>query len=118
MNVEDELIKILDGFNFPSWLMHTMPAKQKYPDSFFTFLSTDAPFTAYYNNQPHAIVWTFMIGFYSSDPDQVRSVPLELARRLMAAGWILEGPGVDVKSDEPTHTGRRITAHYIQRLEE
>ena len=116
MNVKDELIKILDGFNFPSWLMHTMPAKQKYPDAFFTFLSTDAPFTAHYNNQPHAIVWAFMIGFYSSDPDQVESVPLELARRLMAAGWIVEGAGEDVPSDEPTHTGRRITAYYIQKI--
>jgi len=118
VSVKEELKKILDGFGLPSWLMHTMPAKQRYPDSFFTYLSADARFTALYNNRPHAAIYSFMIGFYSSDPDKVESVPLELARRLMDAGWIVEGPGDDVQSDEPTHTGRRITAHYIQRLEE
>jgi len=116
MNAKEELKKIFDGFGWPSWRMHTMPQKQRYPDAFFTYLSADAPFVAHYNNRPHAVVYSFMIGFYSSDPEKVESVPLELARRLMAAGWTVEGPGDDVKSDEPTHTGRRITAHYIQRI--
>lgn len=118
MSVKNELLNILDGFGYESWLMHTMPAKKKYPDSFFTFLSIDAPFTAHYDNGPHAAVWAFWIGFYSNDPDQVESVPLELTKRLRAAGWIVEGLGEDVQSDEPTHTGRRITAYYVQRLED
>lgn len=118
MSVKSELIKVLEGFGYPCWLMHTMPAEEVYPESFFTFLAIDAPFSAHYDNGPHAVIWSFWIGFYSSDPEKVESVPLELARRLIAAGWIVEGLGEDVQSDEPTHTGRRLTVHYIQRLKE
>ena len=118
MGVKSELIEILDSFGFPSWLMHTMPADTVYPESFFTFLNIDAPFTAHYDNGPRAVIWSFWIGFYSSDPALVESVPQELARRLMAAGWVMEGMGEDVQTDEPTHTGRRLTAHYIHKFKE
>lgn len=118
MSVKDNLIDVLRGFGYSWWLMHTMPADEAYPDSFFTFLAVDAPFAAHYDNAPHAVVWAFMIGFYSNDPEKVERVPLELARRLRAAGWIVEGLGEDVQSDEPTHTGRRITAYYVQHINE
>lgn len=117
MNVKDKLIEVFDGFGYPSWLMHTMPADEVYPDAFFTFLAADAPFAMHYDNAPHAVAWAFAIGFYSNDPVKVDSVPLELARRLLAAGWIVEGLGEDVQSDEPTHTGRRITAYYVQNID-
>lgn len=116
MSVKSDLIAIFDEMGYPSWLMHTMPASLAYPESFFTFLSTDAPFEAHYDNQPHSVVWGFMIGFYSSDPEKVERVPLELAQRLRAAGWVFPGLGEDVESDEPTHTGRRFTAWYVQNI--
>ena len=118
MTAKEQLIEIFDGFGYPSWLMHTMPADEAYPDAFFTFLAVDAPFTAHYDNAPHAVAWAFMVGFYANNPALVDSVPLELARRLRAAGWIAEGLGEDVQSDEPTHTGKRITAYYVQHIEE
>lgn len=117
MSVKEQLIEIFDGFGYDHWLMHTMPADEVYPDNFFTFLAVDAPFTAHYDNAPHAVAWAFMIGFYSNDPAKVDSVPLELAKRLRAAGWIVDGLGEDVQSDEPTHTGRRITAYYVQHID-
>ena len=117
MSVKDKLIEALNGFGYDSWLMHTMPADEAYPDNFFTFLAVDAPFAAHYDNAPHAVAWAFMIGFYSNDPALVDSVPMELALRLRAAGWITDGVGEDVQSDEPTHTGRRITAYYVQNID-
>ena len=42
---------------------------------------------------------------------------MELTKRLLAAGWSVPGAGEDVPSDEPTHTGWRITAYYVQNLE-
>lgn len=116
MGVKAELETIFDAMGYPWWLMHTMPADEIYPESFFTYLAGDAPFTEYYDNQPHAVVHNFMIGFYSSDPEKVEAVPLELAQRLRAAGWRFPGLGEDVESDEPTHTGRRFAAQYVQRL--
>ena len=116
MSVKDKLQEVLDGFGFRSWLMHTMPEDEEYPESFFTFLSIDAPFDVYYNNAPHSVVWAFWIGFYSSDPDKVNDIPLELAKRLHAAGWVVPGLGEDVPTDEPGYTGRRITAYYVQTI--
>lgn len=117
MSVTDNLISIFDEIGYPSWEMHTMPADEVYPESFFTFLAVDAPFTAHYDNAPHAVAWAYMIGFYTSDPAKADSMPMELARRLMAAGWITDGLGESVKSDEPTHTGRRITAYFVQNID-
>lgn len=115
--MKSQLIEILEGMGYETWLMHTMPSSKKYPDSFFTYMAIDAPFKAHYNNRPHAIVWAFWIGFYSSNPALVESVPLELSKRLRAAGWVVPGLGEDVQSDEQTHTGWRITAYYVQNLE-
>lgn len=116
MSAKDNLKEVLDGFGFKSWLMHTMPEDEVYPDSFFTYLSIDAPFEAHYDNAPHAVAWTFWIGFYSNDPDQVDSIPLELANRLRAAGWVVPGLGEDVQTDEPSHTGKRLTAYFVEKL--
>lgn len=118
MGPRTELLEIFDGLGFPAWLMHTMPATLQYPESFFTYLSFDAPFTAHYDNQPHSVMWGFMIGFYSSDPEKVERVPLELAKRLRTAGWVVPNAGEDVQSDEPTHTGRRITAWRAQHIDD
>lgn len=114
MSAKSDLIAIFDEFGYPHWLMHTMPARQEYPESFFTFLTTDAPFEAHYDNQPHSVVWYFEIGFYSSDPEKVARIPLELAKRLRAAGWFVPGLGSDAQSDEPTHTGWHFTAMCVQ----
>lgn len=116
MGAKSDLIDIFDEMGYPHWLMHTMPASEPYPESFFTFMVTEAPFEAFYDNQPHSIVWGFAIGFYSSDPALMESVPLELARRLRAAGWVVPDAGEDVPSDEPTHTGWRMSAWHVQRI--
>ena len=116
MDAKDRLKEVLDSFGFDSWLMHTMPEDEAYPDSFFTYLSIDAPFTAHYDNAPHAVVWAFWIGFYSNDSERVASVPLELAKRLRAAGWTVPGLGEDVQSDEPDWTGKRLTAYFVENL--
>lgn len=114
MGAKSELIAILESMGFEVWLMHTMPKHYKYPESFFTYLAIDAPFVAHYDNRPHAVAWAFWIGFYSSKPELVESVPVELARWLQAAGWTVPGLGEDVEADERTHTGWRITAYYVQ----
>lgn len=115
--MKSKLLAILEGMGYETWLMHTMPLSKKYPDSFFTYMVIDAPFKAHYDNRPHAIVWGFWIGFYSSNPSLVESVPMELTKRLLDAGWSVPGAGEDVPSDEPTHTGWRLTAYYVQNLE-
>ena len=39
---------------------------------------------------------------------------LEAKALLKSAGWIVNGAGYDIASDEPTHTGRGLTILYRQ----
>lgn len=117
MSAREEIFNIIEATGFPCWKMHEMPADTVYPSSFFTYLCEDAPFSEYYDNKPTAIIWTFAIGFYSDNPHLVNSEMNELIERLLSAGWIVDGAGEDVQSDEPTHTGRRIAAYKIDYFE-
>lgn len=114
MGARQELIGIFEDMGRKHWLMHTMPPDEAYPASFFTFLCEASPYGEYYDNRPCAVIWTFGIGFYSNDPLEVESVPNDLISRLLSLGWIVPDKGEDVQSDEPTHTGRRITAYKIE----
>lgn len=108
----DALIQLLEALGYPVYRQGSVT--QEYPDSFFTFWNTDSPDHAHYDNQTYGTAWAFMVNFYSIDPDLTYSV-LELARTsLKAAGWIVDGQGYDVNSDEPTHTGRGFTSYFLE----
>lgn len=113
MNARDEVVGIIEETGYPCWLMGQMPADEKYPHSFFAYLCESAPHGEYYDNKPCSTIWTFGIGFYSDDPFLVESETNDLVERLLSAGWVVDGSGEDVQSDEPTHTGRRIVAYKI-----
>lgn len=117
MNARNEVFNIIEATGLPCWKMHEMPAETIYPPSFFTYLCESAPFGEYYDNKPFTVLWTFGIGFYSDDPRKVESETSELIKRLLSAGWTVDGKGEDVQSDEPTHTGRRIVAQKIDYFE-
>lgn len=113
MNARAEIEKLFEATGFPYWKMHEMPSDTIYPSSFFTYLCESAPFAEFYDNEARAIVWTYAIGFYSDDPHVVNDEMNDFIKSLLSAGWIVDGAGEDVESDEPTHTGRRITAYKI-----
>lgn len=117
MSATQELFSIFEAMGCEYWIMHQMPANTVYPSSFFTYMTTDAPFVAHYDNMPHAVAWAFMVGFYTDDPGSIDIKILEFVGRLQAAGWIVAGLGEDVQSDEPTHTGRRLTIAKIEQYE-
>ena len=88
---------------------------EAYPESFFTIWNDETDDYTHYNNAPIAYVWTFSINFYSVDPELVNTVLLQAKEKLKENGWIIGGKGYDVATDEPTHTGRAITALYIEK---
>ena len=51
---------------------------------------------------------------YSSDPELTYSVLLDARSALKAEGWICQGKGFDVQSDEETHTGRGLNVIYME----
>ena len=106
--MEDELIEILSTFDYPVYRQGSLSEDEAYPTTFFTFWNYDTPDHNHYDNDNYGWEWGFNVYVYSSDPEATYSL-LDFARQaLKEAGWVVQGKGFDVQSDEPTHTGRGI----------
>ena len=112
--MEDLLISTLEALGYPVKLQGSILPDEPYPDSFFTYWNDSADGTSYYSNDERAILWSYSLNFYSTDPVLVNTKLLEAKALLKSAGWVVSGAGYDVASDEPTHTGRGITILYRQ----
>ena len=108
--MKNELITILEAAGFPARLQGSLAKDERYPESFWTFWNFETPET-YFDNMPVNAVWGFWIFFFSSDPALVESESTAAIKRLRAAGWTVAGRGEDAASDEPSHTGRRLTIY-------
>lgn len=114
--MEDLLISTLESLGYPVRLQGSLLENETYPDSFFTFWNDSADGTGFYSNDETAILWSYSLNFYSTDPVLVNTKLIETKRLLRDAGWIVSGAGYDVPSDEPTHTGRGMSLMYRQWL--
>lgn len=113
--MKDILINILEAFGYPVFLQGSL-GDNPYPESFFTFWNNDSYDEQFYDNVEHSTIWSFDVNFYSVDPALVNSILLDVKRQLKSNGFIVSGAGHDVASDEPTHTGRGLTALYIEKI--
>ena len=111
--MKSELITILETFNFPVFLQGSMSQDASYPSTFFTFWNNDSYDYDHFDNAPMGYVWDFDINLYSNDPQTVNETMPQVISALKENGWIVSGQGRDVPSDEATHTGRAITALYL-----
>lgn len=114
--MEDLLISTLESLGYPVRLQGSLLENESYPDSFFTFWNDSADGSSFYSNDEKAILWSYSLNFYSTDPVLVNTKLIEAKRLLRDAGWIVSGAGYDVPSDEPTHTGRGMSLMYRQWL--
>ena len=107
-----------DSFkDYKIYLQGSMSKDEAYPDSFFTYFNNTSDDDGFYNNDNTRVVWDFDLNFYSVDPELVNSVLLTAKTALKAVGFIPDGSGYDVMSDEPSHTGRGMNLLYMQRKE-
>lgn len=117
MSVKELLIETIEkGFNLPVILQGSMSDDEKYPDEFFTFFNNDSFDLSFYDNSENVTVWDFDLNFYSNNPEHVNSYLMDAKKELKKAGFIVDGAGHDVLSDEPTHTGRGITVLYVEKV--
>ena len=114
--MEDLLISTLEALSYPVRKQGSLLPDEPYPNHFFTFWNDSADGSSYYSNTETAIIWQYSLNFYSSDPNMVTTKLLEAKSLLKALGWVVNGAGYDVASDEPTHTGRGITILYRQEI--
>lgn len=112
----EKLIKALEPLGYPIRRQGSLGENEKYPESFFTFWNNSSYDEMFYDNQEHSTVWDFDLNFYSVDPILTNTILLKAKEFLKKEGFIVDGKGYDVASDEPTHTGRGINALYIQNV--
>lgn len=116
MDVKQLLIDTIESFNYPVYQQGSMSDSDDYPASFFTFFNNNTNDDAFFDNTATRIIWDFDLNIYSIDPDVVNNTLTQAKPLLKAAGFIVNGVGYDVLSDEETHTGRGINVLYIEKV--
>lgn len=112
--MKEKLISILETFGYPVMLQGSLAKDAPYPDSFFTFWVQDTTDGSHYNNRAISTEWTFNVNFYSVNVTLVNTILLSAKKKLIDNGFIVDGKGYDLATDEPTHTGQGFTALYLQ----
>ena len=87
------------------FLHGTMNPAEAYPDEFVTIWTDDVPAGVHFDNATGSYDWTFSVIYYANDAGLVNTKPDEIRAALKAAGFIPQGKGHDVPSDEPAYTG-------------
>ena len=100
-----KLISALETFGFPVMLQGSMNAEDAYPDTFITFWCDSTEDNSHFENDVQSVDWHFSVILYSNNPELVNTKPSEIISALKHAGFIAQGKGQDILSDEPTHTG-------------
>ena len=103
--MKQKLIETLSAFGFPVLLQGTLNPDTAYPKTFITFFTDSTDDGAHFDNKTNSVEWWFSVILYSNDPATVNTKPNEIRAALKAAGFIPQGKGNDILSDEPTHTG-------------
>lgn len=98
------------------YLQGTMNPDEEYPSEFVTFWTNSTDAAAHYDNDAAAYDWGFAVIYYSNDPAKVNTKPFEIAADLKAAGFVQQGRGNDIPSDEKTHTGWAMDFWCVERL--
>ena len=103
--MKQKLIGILERFCPNVFLQGSMNPDKAYPSEFVTFFVVGTDDGAHYDNAVRDVSWHFAVIYYSDDPTLVNTKPFEIAAALKAAGFVQQGKGSDILSDEPSHTG-------------
>lgn len=103
--MKQKLISALEPLGFPVMLQGSFNPEDTYPDSFITFWCNVTEDNSHFDNDVHSVDWTFSVIFYSNNPTLVNTKPNEIRAVLKSAGFIAQGKGNDIPSDEPSHTG-------------
>lgn len=113
MTLYNLLNSICEGNVF---LQGTLNPEDPYPHDFITYFTTTTADNAHFDNEVTSYEWTFYVIYYSDDPQKVATVPLQIASILKQAGFIPQGRGNDVVSDEKSHTGWAMDFLFVEYL--
>lgn len=111
--MKEILTQILETFCPDNvYLQGTLNPDEAYPADFITFFEVDSGFEAFYSNESNRIDHYVNVIYYTSDPEHLATVPMQILKALWAAGFIPQNAGIDVISLAETHTGRAMEFLY------
>ena len=115
--MKQKLIDILETFCPDNvFLQGTRNPNEAYPPELLTFWTNSTTSVSFYDNEVVTVNWNFYVMYYADDPTLVNTKPLEIAAALKAAGFVQQGKGNDVLSDEATHTGWAMEFTYSEKI--
>jgi hypothetical protein len=112
--MKQKLISALSELGYPIMLQGSLNADDAYPDSFITFWCDSTADNSHFDDDVYSVDWHFSVIFYSNNPMLVNTKPNEIRSALKNAGFIVQGKGQDILSDEQTHTGWVIDCVYTE----
>ena len=112
------LVTLLKTFNLPVFQQGSLNDDDIYPAAFFTYWNTETEDGAFYDNTEHRTIWSFTVYFYCTNPELTNTILLEAKQLLKDNGWIVDGKGYDVPSDQKDYTGRALDVLYVENIKE
>lgn len=110
----DELIALLETFNYPVFRQGSLSGEEPYPATFITFWNNDESGHSFYDDDVFNVEYDFDVNVYSNNPDTAYSL-LDEARQLVKQhGWTIQTRAYDAMSDEVTHVGRGMRIIYLK----
>ena len=104
MAVVDYLVDNLLTLGYSVFLQGTFSGAE-YPDSFITYIVNSSDDRAHYDDEPDSFNWGVSVLFYSKNPELLFSVPDLIRAKLKNAGFIPQGKGYNIYSDDPNYAG-------------
>lgn len=104
-------------YNIPFSRQGSYEIDEKLPNDFYTFWNTSSDYDGFYNNVPSQCLWEWNIYYYTNNPENIYSGLEIFIKKALEKGFIVEGAGKDLLSDEPNYFGRYLKIEYIEDLQ-
>lgn len=98
-------------------LQGTLADDAPYPDNFVTIWTDYTADNSHFDNAVDAVEWHFTVIHYSNDPAALQTKVKQIIEVLRADGFIPQGVGQDIPSDEKSHTGWAMEFIAVENIE-
>ncbi|MCQ2609195.1 MAG: hypothetical protein MJ151_00120 [Lachnospiraceae bacterium] len=112
--VVDDLINVLNPL-VDNNVYRQGTVTKEYPDLFITFFEVVSKGGSHYDNKPNSNIYNFDVNVYGKDVDAVYNTLDSAIAVLKENGFIVDGKGIDVPSDDAEYIGRHIEIIKIER---
>ena len=88
------------------------------PESLFTFWNIKSPEKKFYDNKSNVIEWEWIVYFYTQDNSLLYTKMKEFIKMAKSKGFLIDGEGQDLPSDNPNYIGRYVVLTYVENKED